>query len=62
MHYNEEASEWEAEGSDIDNYDVGCGQCGLYFKVEAIEGMRLKVNLVYSKLEAGEITDETRNN
>jgi len=59
VHYDEEASEWEAEGSDIDNYDVGCGQCGLYFKVEAIEGMRLKVNLAYSKLEAGEITDET---
>ena len=62
VEYDDEATEWEAEGSDINNYDASCMQCGLDFTVEAIAGMRLKVNLAYSKLEAGEIPDETRNN
>jgi transcription elongation factor Elf1 len=58
VEYDDEATEWEAEGSDINNCDASCTQCGLYFTVKAIAGMRLKVNLAYSKLEAGEITEE----
>lgn len=56
--FDDEATEWEAEGDDINNYDVSCLQCGLDLTVEAIEGMKLKVNLSYSKLEAGEISNE----
>ena len=55
--FDDAATEWEAEGDDIDLCDTSCMLCGLDFTIEAIEDMKLKVNLVYSKLEAGEISE-----
>lgn len=57
VEYDNVALEWEAEGEDIDNYDTSCRQCGLDFTIHAISDMKLKVNLWYSKEEAGEISE-----